>query len=118
MMDINNELGTVEISEEVLCTISSVAAGEVDGVAGLSATLGNNIKDLLTKKYAGKGIGIEFVDEGLVITANIVVKYKYNVQDVAVKVQDAILSAISDMTNYEVSAVNVNVVNIQISAEA
>lgn len=116
-MDISNELGTVEISEEVLCTIASVAANEVDGVAGLSASLGGNIKDLLTKKYAGKGIDVEMTEDGLVITASIIVKYKCNVQDVAVKVQDAVLSAIQDMTNYEVTAVNVNVVNVQIADE-
>ena len=116
-MDLSNELGTVEISEEVLCTISSVAASEVEGVAGLAASLSNNIKDLLTKKYAGKGIAVELNESGLTITANIGVKYKFNVQDVAVKVQDSILSAIHDMTNYEVEAVNVNVVNVQISAE-
>ncbi len=117
-MDISNELGTVEISEEVLCTIASVAANEVDGVAGLAASLGGNLKDLLTKKYAGKGINVEMADDGLTITASIVVKYKCNVQDVAVKVQDAILSAVQDMTNYEVAAVNVNVVNVQIADEA
>lgn len=116
-MDISNEWGTVEISEEVLCTIASVAAGEVEGVAGLSASLSGNIKDLITKKYAGKGISVEIGDSGLTITASITVKYKFNIQDVAVKVQDAILSAIHDMTNYEVSAVNVNVVNVQLTEE-
>ncbi|PWM38717.1 MAG: Asp23/Gls24 family envelope stress response protein [Clostridiales bacterium] len=116
-MDISNELGTVEISEEVLSTIASVAANEVEGVAGLAASLGGNLKDLLTKKYAGKGISIEATEGGLVITASIIVKFKSNVQDVAVKVQDSILSAIHDMTNYEVSAVNVNVVNVQITDE-
>ncbi len=116
-MDISNELGTVEISQEVLCTIASVAANEVEGVAGLSATLGGNLKDLLTKKYAGKGISVEITDSGLVVTASIIVKFRSNVQEVAVKVQDAILSAIHDMTNYEVSAVNVNVVNVQITEE-
>ncbi len=117
-MDISNELGTVEISEEVLCTIASVAASEVDGVVGLSASLGGNLKDLLTKKYAGKGIAVENGEDGLTVTASIVVKFKCNVQDVAVKVQDAILTAIQDMTNYEVKAVNVNVVNVQIVDEA
>lgn len=116
-MDISNELGTVEISEEVLCTIASVAANEVEGVIGLSASLGGNLKDLLTKKYAGKGITVEMTENGLVITASIVVKFRCNVQDVAMKVQDSILSAIQDMTNYEVSAVNVNVVNVQIVEE-
>ena len=61
-MDISNELGTVEISEEVLCTIASVAAGEVEGVVGLSASLGGNIKDLITKKYAGKGIDVDVTE--------------------------------------------------------
>ena len=51
------------------------------------------------------------------ITASIIVKFRCNVQDVAVKVQDSILCAIRDMTNYEVSAVNVNVVNVQIVEE-
>lgn len=116
-MDISNELGTVEISEEVLCTIASVAANEVEGVVGLSATLGDNLKDLITKKYAGKGISVETTDRGLVITANIIVKYRCNVQEVAVKVQDEILTAIRDMTNYDVRGVNVNVVNVQIVEE-
>ncbi len=116
-MDITNELGTVEISEEVLCTIASVAANEVEGVAGLASSLSGNLKDLITKKYAGKGIAVSNENDELTVTANIIVKFKSNVQDVAVKVQDAILSAISDMTNYEVAAVNVNVVNVQISEE-
>lgn len=116
-MDLVNELGTVEISEEVLSTIAGVAAGEVDGVVGLAASLGENIKDLLKKKYAGKGISIEASEAGLVVNANIIVKFKYNVQEVAVKVQDAILNAIQDMTNQQVDAVNVNVVNIQIVEE-
>lgn len=117
-MDISNELGTVEISEEVLSTIASVAAKEVDGVVGLSATFGGNLKDLITKKYAGKGIALGANENGLVITASIVVKYRCNVREVAVKVQDSILSAIRDMTNYNVSVVNVNVVNVQIVDDA
>ncbi len=116
-MDITNELGTVEISEEVLCTIASVATNEVDGVVGLATSLTGNIKDLLTKKYAGKGISVELGENGLNITANIIVKFRCNIQDVAVKVQDSVLMAIQDMTNYQVHAVNVNVVNVQIVDE-
>lgn len=116
-MDISNELGTVAISDEVLCTIAGVAAKEVDGVADLSATLGSNIKDLIIKKYAGKGVAITAGEGGLNVTVNIIVKYRANVQEVAVKVQDEVRTAISDMTNYDVAAVNVNVVNVQIEEE-
>lgn len=113
-MDLNNELGTVEISEEVLCTIASVAANEVEGVAGLANSLSGNIKDLIKKKYAGKGVSVEIGEGGIVIEANIVVKFRVNIQEVAVKVQDAILNAVQDMTNYSVKTVNINVVNVQI----
>jgi len=114
-MDLTNELGTVEISEEVLCTIANVAACEIEGVAGLSASLGGNLKDLIVKKYAGKGISIESTESGLVITVNVVVRFKYNVQDVAIKVQKNVLSAIRDMTNYTIKAVNVNIANVQMN---
>lgn len=113
-MDIKNELGAVEISEEVLCTIATVAANEVEGVVGLANSLSGNIKDLLKKKYAGKGISIEFNDRSLIVGADIIVKYNVDIQDVAVKVQDSILTAIRDMTNYNIKAVNVNVVGVQI----
>ena len=116
-MDISNELGTVAISDEVLCTIAGVAAKEVDGVAGLATSLGGNIKDLITKKYVGKGVAVETKEGNLIVTVNLIVKFKANVQDVALKVQDAVLNAIEDMTNYDVYAVNVNVVNVQIVNE-
>ena len=114
-MDISNELGTVEISEEVLCTRANVAATEIEGVAGLSASLGGNLKDLIVKKYAGKGISVESTENGLVVTVNVIVKFKYNVQDVALKVQKNVLSALRDMTNYTIKAVHVNIVNVQMN---
>ena len=110
-----NDISNIQISNDVISTIASVAASEVDGVSALSTLLSSNIKDLLSKKNASKGIVVEVSDNGdVAVTVNMIVKYNYKIQDVALNVQNQIIRAISDMTNYNVSHVNVNVVGVTI----
>lgn len=110
-----NDISNIQISNDVISTIASVAASEVDGVSALSTLLSSNIKDLLSKKNASKGIVVEVSDNGdVAVTVNMIVKYNYKIQDVALNVQNQIIRAISDMTNYNVSYVNVNVVGVTI----
>ena len=110
-----NEISNIQISNDVISTIASVAALEVDGVSALSTLLSSNIKDLLSKKNTSKGIVVEVSDNGdVAVTVNMIVKYNYKIQDVALNVQNQVIRAISDMTNYNVSYVNVNVVGVTI----
>ena len=110
-----NDISNIQISNDVISTIASVAALEVDGVSALSTLLLSNIKDLLSKKNTSKGIVVEVSDNGdVAVTVNMIVKYNYKIQDVALNVQNQVIRAISDMTNYNVSYVNVNVVGVTI----
>ena len=110
-----NDISNIQISNDVISTIASVAASEVDGVSALSTLLSSNIKDLLSKKNTSKGIVVEVSDNGdVAVTVNMIVKYNYKIQDVALNFQNQIIRAISDMTNYNVSYVNVNVVGVTI----
>lgn len=110
-----NDMSNIQISNDVISTIAGVAATEVEGVASLSSLLSSNIKELLYKKNAAKGVAVEVTDTGDVsITINMIVKYNYKIQEVALNVQNQVIRAISDMTNYNVLAVNVNVVGVYI----
>ena len=110
-----NDISNIQISNDVISTIASVAALEVDGVSALSTLLSSNIKDLLSKKNTSKGVVVEVSDNGdVAVTVNMIVKYNYKIQDVALNVQNQVIRAISDMTNYNVSYVNVNVVGVTI----
>lgn len=110
-----NDISNIQISNDVISTIAGVAASEVDGVSSLSTLLSSNLKDLISKKNSGKGISVEVADNGdVTVTVNMIVKYNYKIQDVALNVQNQVIRAISDMTNYNVSAVNVNVVGVNI----
>ncbi len=109
------DISNIQISNDVISTIAGVAAMEVDGVSSLTASLTSNIKELIYKKSAGKGVTVDVAENGDVsISVNIVVKYNYNIQDVALNVQNQIIRSVSDMTNYNVLAVNVNVMGVNI----
>lgn len=110
-----NEISNIQISNEVIATIAGVAAMEVDGVSSLVASLSSNIKELIYKKSAGKGVSVVTTEtDDVAITVNVIVKYNYNIQEVAVNIQNQIIRAVSDMTNLNVTAVYVNVMGVNI----
>lgn len=104
------ELGAIQISEEVVAAIVTHAAAEVDGMTGLMTA---NVGDVLTgnnKKFTSRGVRVETTEEGLVITLYIVVRYGCSIEEVATKVQEAAYSALESMTGFEVkTTVNVHV---------
>ncbi len=110
----NNNIPNVQISPDVLSTIAGVAAMEVEGVYSLVSTLSSNIKDLISKKSAGKGVSVSVDNNDVTISINFVIKYNYKIQDVALNVQNEVIRAISDMTGYNVAAVNINVMGVNI----
>ena len=109
-----NNIGELHISQEVIATITAQAAGQVEGVFGLAKSITSNIKDLIGIKSNGKGVSVEFDEQRVTVSLNLVVKYGYKIQEVALNVQNEVMKSIADMTGYSVLAVNVNVVNVDI----
>ena len=106
------ENGTIHISEDVLYTIVTEAAAEVEGVRGLSTKLGADIADLAGVNW-GKGVKIAVADDNsLTIICNITVAYGQTVVTVAQAVQDSVIAAVENMTGLKVAAVDVNVCGI------
>ena len=111
----NQENGTVQISEDVIISIVTVAVGETEGVAGFSARLGSDIAEILGRKSWGKGVKLTFTeDDRLYIECNIVAVYGYAVVTVAKAVQENVTSAVESMTGMQVTEVNVNVCGITV----
>ena len=103
------ELGSVNISEEVLAVIAGVAAMEVDGVSALGTTLTNDVAALVTRKSVAKGVHLEVEGEAVMVDVTILVKYGYVVPEVAKNVQDAIQNAVMNTSGLDVAGVNVTV---------
>jgi uncharacterized alkaline shock family protein YloU len=103
------ESGSINISEDVLASISALAAVEVEGVTGLNAPTGVDLAELLGKKNLTKGVKIQIVGQTVVIDLFINIKYGYKIPEVSGKLQNAVVSAVESMTGLSVEAVNVHV---------
>ena len=100
-------MGTIQISEDVVASIATSAALEVEGVSGL---LSANMTDFMGgKKMTARGVRVEMDDEGIVVNLFIMIRYGSAITEVASKVQKAVYAATEGMTGFHVSTVNVHV---------
>ena len=111
------EYGTVNISEEVVATIASTAAKDVDGVSALSGNIGDDIAGILGRKNANKGVRIELQDDGVVIECNVIAKYGCSVVEMAKNVQSAVAAAVESMTGLKVKNVAVNISGVAMNSQ-
>jgi uncharacterized alkaline shock family protein YloU len=107
------EVGIVRISDEVIGVIASLAASEIEGVAGMSAGLVEDISKKLTgKKNVSKGVKVTMDNDSAVIDLHMSVEYGIKIPDMSLKVQKNVKNTVETMTGLKVSLVNINVQNI------
>lgn len=112
---INGDMGTVEISEDVISIIAGVAAMEVNGVSAMSGGFTGSLTEMLGMKNLSKGVKVELEDNRAIIDVYIVVDYGKNLREIGEAVQKSIKEAIETMTDLIVEAINVNVHGINFS---
>jgi len=107
-----DELGEINISEDVLAVIAAAAALEVDGVSSLGAGVGSD--GVVSKKGLSRGIRLNLDDETDQVSVNvaILVQYGHVVPAVAKAVQEAVSAAVENTSGLKVSAVNVSVTGV------
>ena len=103
---LTDEKGTINISEDVIAVMIAAAIAEVDGAASIA---GQDFANIMGKKGVSRGVKVAFNENSIVVDVQIMVRYGNSVTGVAAKLQDAVSSAITSMTNLEAPVVNVHV---------
>ena len=111
------ELGSVNISEEVLAAIAGAAALDVEGVGALGSGLGSDVAAMVNRKVLSKGVRISVEEDRVSVDISLMVKYGYVVPDVARGVQDAVSSAVENTSGLQVACVNVTVAGVMFQKE-
>lgn len=106
--------GNVNISDEVVSIIASLAASEVKGVAGMANSLSGGIAELLGKKSLSKGVKVVLTENDVALDLSIIVEYGTKIPDVAWKVQEKVKSEVEAMTGLLVTAVNISVDGVNV----
>lgn len=106
--------GNVNISDEVVSIIASLAASEVKGVAGMANSISGGFAELLGKKNLSKGVKVALTEGNVALDLSIIVEYGTKIPDVAWKVQEKVKSEVEAMTGLCVTAVNISVDGVNV----
>ena len=107
-----DEMGEINISEEVLAMIAAAAALDVEGVSALGSGLGSDLSNVTTRKSLAKAVRLSVEEDKVTVDIALLVSYGYAVTDVAKAVQDAVISAVENTSGLHVASVNVSVTGV------
>ena len=108
-----NELGVLRIHKNVISSISSIAATEIEGVKRVGRGLKNGLLELLERNFFSS-IKVEFTkNEEVKIQIPLIIKYGYNIPEIANRVQENVRLALEKMSNLSIKEINVNVQGIE-----
>lgn len=107
------DLGTVKIHKNVIASIASLAASEIDGVKRIGGDFRSGILELMGNKSSSAIKVIIDKNEEVRLEIPLIVKYGYNISEIAVKVQENVRNALEKMTNLSLKDVNINMQGIE-----
>ncbi len=107
----------ITISEDVVVTITNIAAKEVKGVHGLHVGVGDLLERMTGASKWNGGVSVETTEDGVVASVIIDVVYGEKICEVAKLVQENIKNAIESMTERSVASVNVHVHSVVVSSD-
>lgn len=107
------DLGAVRIHKNVIASIAAIAALEIEGVKKIAAVKTLDIGVILGLKKP-KGISVEFGKaDDMRLRIPLVVKYGYNIPEIAESVQDAVRQAMEKMVDKTPKDIDISVQAIE-----
>ncbi|MDP2943718.1 MAG: Asp23/Gls24 family envelope stress response protein [Candidatus Omnitrophota bacterium] len=108
-----SELGIIKIHKKVIASIASLASMETEGVRRVGGNIKTNLYELIGQKGLS-GIKVDIDKNGEVkLEVPLIVKYGFNIPEVANKTQENIHRALEKMTNLVIRDININIQGIE-----
>ena len=108
----SDELGKVQISEEVVASIAALSVKEVEGVHSTVGSITNELVGKLGVKNISKGVKAVIEGENVMIDMNINMRFGYNIFSQCTLLQDKVKETVYNMTGLTVKEVNLRVVDV------
>lgn len=103
------ELGTIRISDDVVSKIAGMAALETPGIAAMSGGLSEGWAKRLSGKNVQKGVTVEVGQLEAAIDLRIIVLYETPIHEVCRMLQQNVRVAVEGLTGLHVVEVNIKV---------
>ena len=113
---IETELGTIVIDNEVIATYAGSVAVECFGIVGMAAV---NMKDglvkLLKKDYLTHGINVKVDEENkIIIDFHVIVSYGVIIHTVSENLMDTVKYKVEEFTGMKIEKINIYVEGVRV----
>lgn len=108
---------SVRISPDVIGIITGIAAGEVEGIAGMSGGIVDGIAEKLGRKDFGKGIKVRLEGEAVSFDLSVIVDYGVRIMETAKKLKQKVRETVEEVTGLTVTSINIHVIGINLPKE-
>lgn len=107
-------VGVVQIADDVVAMIASLAATEVEGVNTMAGSISNELMSKVGVKKLTKGVKVEVEDKTVKISIAVTMDYGYNIPSTCQKIQTKVKNAVENMTGLECTDVNIRIASIKV----
>ena len=112
--DEKSELGLIKIHNNVIASIAYLATLEVEGVSRVCDDLKSSALNLIGKKARCGAIDARSEkSDSVSIIIPIIVKYGYNIPEIALKVQEKVKNAIEESTDLSPKEISVKIKGVE-----
>lgn len=108
------KIGTVQIADDVVAMIASLAATEVDGVSAMVGNITNELMSKVGMKNLTKGVKVSIHDTVVTVDLSVVLEYGFNIPATCQLVQKKVKTAIENMTGLTVDDVNIRIASVKL----
>ena len=106
-------VGVVQIADDVVAMIASLATTEVEGVCAMAGNITNELISRVGVKKLTKGVRVEVVENNVTVDLAVTMEYGYNIPATCQQVQTKVKTAIENMTGLNCTDVNIRIAGIK-----
>ncbi len=107
-------VGVVQIADDVVAMIASLAATEVEGVSAMAGNITNELMGKVGVKKLTKGVRVMVQDGKVRVDLAVTMEYGYNIPATCKQVQAKVKAAIENMTGLACSNVNIRIAGVRV----
>lgn len=108
----DENLGAVQIADDVVAMIASLAAMEIEGVCGMAGNIPNELMSRVGVKNLTKGVKVDILGGNVTVDLAVTMEYGYNIPAACQKVQTRVKNAVENMTGLCCSDVNIRIAGV------
>lgn len=108
-------VGVVQIADDVVAMIASLATTEVEGVNAMAGNITNELMSKVGVKNLTKGVRVDVLEGNVTVDLAVTMEYGYNIPATCQRVQTKVKAAIENMTGLTCSDVNIRIAGVKVN---